>query len=634
MVFILSIGCENMVGRNDPCPCGSGKKYKKCCAGESEVSVQELVDEELEQIMENAFSQDWSFADTAEFERSQKEWEKLLGDELEEGRLLELISEYFIFVARQDLWKRYLIKLINSPIRSSVKSVLEQWQDPVVLAARIIDSTEETIIVEEILGNEQFQLEKRQHMPTGTGAVVLGVVLRDNRKWANGVHVISGLMLIEDSGGAFENDLMALAQSSGIENSTAFYKAHLVDVYHLLNKKRDINEIDDLIEEDLTVLQQQAVSIFEDAIAKEDVSVEAQESLKNMLTMYLLTEQPGFRKPEILAAATFSVAMEIGLFEEVFYTQVDIAELFGVSVASMRKQAEGLSDYAFEALDGEMEAEPIIHYTVGTDPLITEFPNWKMFCRMSDNDFDTFEEAQAFMTQTMNKPFNPKDYKQKAQVMAYEAYDATTEQERYRLAEQVLKQDPTNVDGLLLKAAATAVQKEKQKLYQSAMKQGELLFDQDEEMDNPWRLVTNRPYMRAIFAYGVELYEQWAYVEAAHVFEKLLTMNPEDNQGARYLAISSFVHARNYDKAIEILMTYEEDSEYDAVYACLEWFIEIHANGEVSDDSMMLLIIALELNPYVKMMLDTKPPAMSYPKAMSIASGSVEEAQYIWKLIH
>jgi uncharacterized protein YecA (UPF0149 family) len=22
---------ENKVGRNDPCTCGSGKKYKKCC---------------------------------------------------------------------------------------------------------------------------------------------------------------------------------------------------------------------------------------------------------------------------------------------------------------------------------------------------------------------------------------------------------------------------------------------------------------------------------------------------------------------------------------------------------------------------------------------------------------------------
>jgi len=25
------IHAEKNVGRNDPCPCGSGKKYKKCC---------------------------------------------------------------------------------------------------------------------------------------------------------------------------------------------------------------------------------------------------------------------------------------------------------------------------------------------------------------------------------------------------------------------------------------------------------------------------------------------------------------------------------------------------------------------------------------------------------------------------
>jgi uncharacterized protein YecA (UPF0149 family) len=25
------IKAELKVGRNDPCPCGSGKKYKKCC---------------------------------------------------------------------------------------------------------------------------------------------------------------------------------------------------------------------------------------------------------------------------------------------------------------------------------------------------------------------------------------------------------------------------------------------------------------------------------------------------------------------------------------------------------------------------------------------------------------------------
>jgi uncharacterized protein YchJ len=26
-----SVNPDKKVGRNDPCPCGSGKKYKKCC---------------------------------------------------------------------------------------------------------------------------------------------------------------------------------------------------------------------------------------------------------------------------------------------------------------------------------------------------------------------------------------------------------------------------------------------------------------------------------------------------------------------------------------------------------------------------------------------------------------------------
>ena len=30
----VTIVKEQKIGRNDPCPCGSGKKYKKCCGGE------------------------------------------------------------------------------------------------------------------------------------------------------------------------------------------------------------------------------------------------------------------------------------------------------------------------------------------------------------------------------------------------------------------------------------------------------------------------------------------------------------------------------------------------------------------------------------------------------------------------
>lgn len=35
---------SSKVGRNDPCPCGSGKKYKKCCSGKVEQATESIAD--------------------------------------------------------------------------------------------------------------------------------------------------------------------------------------------------------------------------------------------------------------------------------------------------------------------------------------------------------------------------------------------------------------------------------------------------------------------------------------------------------------------------------------------------------------------------------------------------------------
>lgn len=36
MVPLVGEGENMKIGRNDPCPCGSGKKYKKCCLGKDD----------------------------------------------------------------------------------------------------------------------------------------------------------------------------------------------------------------------------------------------------------------------------------------------------------------------------------------------------------------------------------------------------------------------------------------------------------------------------------------------------------------------------------------------------------------------------------------------------------------------
>jgi methionyl aminopeptidase len=42
---ILQKNKQEKVGRNDPCPCGSGLKYKKCCLGKKEISLPNNLEE-------------------------------------------------------------------------------------------------------------------------------------------------------------------------------------------------------------------------------------------------------------------------------------------------------------------------------------------------------------------------------------------------------------------------------------------------------------------------------------------------------------------------------------------------------------------------------------------------------------
>ena len=46
-----------MVGRNDPCVCGSGKKYKRCCVNTNEAFLEQQVAVELHQVLVGAYEQ-------------------------------------------------------------------------------------------------------------------------------------------------------------------------------------------------------------------------------------------------------------------------------------------------------------------------------------------------------------------------------------------------------------------------------------------------------------------------------------------------------------------------------------------------------------------------------------------------
>ena len=67
-----------MVGRNDPCPCGSGKKYKKCCESKKTVSIEEVQAEELERILQTFYEEYPERRNINEYLNLVKEWSEPL----------------------------------------------------------------------------------------------------------------------------------------------------------------------------------------------------------------------------------------------------------------------------------------------------------------------------------------------------------------------------------------------------------------------------------------------------------------------------------------------------------------------------------------------------------------------------
>jgi tetratricopeptide (TPR) repeat protein len=71
--------------------------------------------------------------------------------------------------------------------------------------------------------------------------------------------------------------------------------------------------------------------------------------------------------------------------------------------------------------------------------------------------------------------------------------------------------------------------------YEAGVRIGELSFGARFEGVLPWGLVDNRPFLRCLHGYGLCLWRLGRREEAIRVFERMLWLNPSDNQGARFL---------------------------------------------------------------------------------------------------
>ena len=126
---------------------------------------------------------------------------------------------------------------------------------------------------------------------------------------------------------------------------------------------------------------------------------------------------------------------------------------------------------------------------------------------------------------------------------AADAHQAGDYETAYRLIEKVLIADLRCLDAhahlgawdLNQNDASGYTLDRARRHYEVGIGIGELSFPSGCNIVLPWIRIDNRPFLRCLHGYGLCLWRMGQFEQARQVFEKMLWLNPSDNQGARFL---------------------------------------------------------------------------------------------------
>jgi tetratricopeptide (TPR) repeat protein len=122
-----------------------------------------------------------------------------------------------------------------------------------------------------------------------------------------------------------------------------------------------------------------------------------------------------------------------------------------------------------------------------------------------------------------------------------------------RYFRRAIKRDPQHADAhnhLGIASLDGRRLKDAEAHFRAAAKGGEERIERDGSQV-PWAIVENRPYLRALGNLALALAEQDKWAEALAIHQRMLTLNPNDNQGVRFLIGVEHLRVGDNQGAIE-----------------------------------------------------------------------------------
>jgi len=198
-----------------------------------------------------------------------------------------------------------------------------------------------------------------------------------------------------------------------------------------------------------------------------------------------------------------------------------------------------------------------------------------------------------------------------AQDIMYDAWDASDQKRRIALAKKALELSPLCADAYVLLAQETARDLDETiDIYRHGVEAGEKALGKAafrEDVGHFWGLIETRPYMRARHGLAQTLWDKGLRDEAMTHYRDMLRLNPNDNQGIRYLLIDCLLILGRDGEAAKLIKRYKEDGS--AAWSWSRALLAFRRSGDCLE-SRRALSEAIDDNTHVAALLlgDKKMP--------------------------
>ncbi|WP_018922776.1 YecA family protein [Salsuginibacillus kocurii] len=373
------------IGRNEPCPCGSGKKYKKCCANTDTPSIDQLVKKDIKEIVTRYLehAEHKLKFDVEANQLKQQEWKKFSDIGVEDRDTQHSIFlTWYALILNREKWQDFLHSEQKNITRKRTKEAMKQLEHTKILIGSIDDLASDYIKLTNWTDNESvtlYQIDRLETEEDASSVLTIAAPYRDG--WLS----LPAPLIQPIPYETFESDLTEDFNQSGQPDRQAYADSHFFDmqltmVLSYVEKEADQTHTEEQPQTEVANASDYAyqfdldITMYNEALQHLaeflDTDIDANEQhnlyyLIDIVADYLRDKQPNMRKPAACAAAVINNMKDLDTNQTLQLTQKELGERFSVSPNTISRLTKDMEETVYAYVQANPDRFPASPQQVG-----------------------------------------------------------------------------------------------------------------------------------------------------------------------------------------------------------------------------------------------------------------------------